>query len=298
MKTRAWISAMRFRTLPLALSSIGMGSFLALSNNVFQLKVMLWAGLTTILLQVLSNLANDYGDSINGADNETRIGPTRAVQSGIISAAAMKQAIYLFIILSLTSGIVLLSVSVGLATEEFYWFLGFGVLSIAAAYLYTAGSRPYGYAGLGDIMVLVFFGILGVMGSYFLYAQEINFKILLPAISVGALATGVLNINNIRDTDSDAKAGKHTIPVRFGHKAAIIYHWTLLLTAILSAGIYIYLVGLNSYSPLLLLGLPLLLLNGYRVSKVENNRDLDPYLKQLAMSSLLFMFSFGMAIVL
>lgn len=298
MKTKAWISAMRFRTLPLALSSIGMGSFLALSNNVFQIRVMLWAGLTTVLLQVLSNLANDYGDSINGADNDARIGPSRAVQSGIISPAAMKQAIYLFVILSLSSGIILLSISVGLATKEFYWFLGFGVLSIAAAYLYTAGSRPYGYAGLGDIMVLVFFGLLGVMGSYFLYAQEINFQIILPALSVGALATGVLNINNIRDIDSDAKAGKQTIPVRFGHKTAIIYHWTLLLTAILSAGSYIYLVGVNSYSPLLLIGVPLLLFNGYRVSKVETNQDLDPYLKQLAMSSLLFMLSFGLAIVL
>ena len=180
MKTRAWISALRLRTLPLALSSIGMGSFLAAADNVFKLNVLVWAALTTVFLQILSNLANDYGDSVNGADSEDRVGPTRAVQSGIISLAEMKIGIIIFVLLSLVSGIILLSETVGIGTNLFYWFMGFGVLSIVAAYTYTAGKRPYGYAGLGDIMVLIFFGILGVGGSYFLYALQINYQVILP----------------------------------------------------------------------------------------------------------------------
>ncbi|RLD24534.1 MAG: 1,4-dihydroxy-2-naphthoate octaprenyltransferase [Bacteroidetes bacterium] len=298
MKTRAWISALRLRTLPLALASIGMGSFLAAADHVFKLNVLIWAGLTTVFLQILSNLANDYGDSVNGADSEHRVGPTRAVQSGIISAAEMKVGIIIFILLSFVSGIRLLSETVGLGTKLFYWFLGFGVLSIVAAYTYTAGKRPYGYAGLGDIMVLIFFGILGVGGSYFLYALQIEYKIILPAISMGALATGVLNINNIRDIDSDIKAGKNTIPVRFGQKNATTYHWLLIIVATITAGAYIYIQGVSAYSFIWLLGLPLLFINGYKVATTPIQKDLDPYLKHLALSTLLFMITFGLAIVL
>jgi 1,4-dihydroxy-2-naphthoate octaprenyltransferase len=298
MKTQAWISALRLRTLPLALASIGMGSFLAAADHVFKLEVLVWAGLTTIFLQILSNLANDYGDSVNGADSEHRIGPERAVQSGVISIGEMKIGILTFVLLSLVSGIILLSETVGLGTSLFYWFLGFGVLSITAAYTYTAGNRPYGYAGFGDIMVLIFFGVLGVGGSYFLYALQIDYIIILPAISMGTLATGVLNINNIRDIDADTKAGKNTIPVRFGKKNAIIYHWLLIIIAIISAAAYIFLQGTSIYNLIWLPGLPLLFVNGYKVATTPLQKDLDPYLKQLALSTLLFMITFGLAIVL
>ena len=298
MKIKAWISAFRLRTLPLALSSIGMGSFLAVANHVFQFEVLLWAGLTTIFLQILSNLANDYGDTVNGADSIHRIGPERAVQSGAISISEIKVGILVFVFLSFASGIMLLTISVGFATKLFYWFMAFGVLSIAAAYTYTAGKRPYGYAGFGDIMVLIFFGILGVGGSYFLFARQIEVMIILPAISMGALAAGVLNINNMRDIDADRKAGKHTIPVRFGQHNAIIYHWLLLMLAIVSAATYILLHDLSYYNLIWLLGLPLLFLNGYSVATTKTQKDLDPYLKQLALSTLLFMITFGLAIVL
>ena len=298
MKTQAWISALRLRTLPLALASIGMGSFLAAADHVFKLNVLIWAGLTTIFLQILSNLANDYGDSVNGADSEHRVGPERAVQSGVITVAEMKIGILIFILLSLVSGIILLTETVGLGTSLFYWFLGFGILSIAAAYTYTAGNRPYGYAGFGDIMVLIFFGILGVGGSYFLYALQIDYKIILPAISMGALATGVLNINNIRDIDADAKAGKNTIPVRFGKQNAIIYHWLLIVLAIITSASYIFIQGISVYNLIWFLGLPLLFVNGYKVATTPLQKDLDPYLKQLALSTLLFMITFGLAIVL
>ncbi len=298
MNIRAWVSAIRLRTLPLALASIGMGSFLAAANGFFQVKILVWAAITTIFLQVLSNLANDYGDSVNGADSSHRVGPQRAVQSGVISLPAMQAGMLVFGVLSFITGIVLLAVSVGLGSRLFYWFLAFGVLSIAAAYSYTAGRKPYGYAGLGDLAVLVFFGFLGVGGTYFLYSQQINYLVLLPAYAMGALATGVLNINNMRDVEADSRAGKHTIPVRFGRARAVGYHWFLLLSAIGAAAGYVLNRPFAAGAFVWLLGVPFLLYNGYKVTVVEDHKDLDPYLKQLALSSLLFMLLFGLAITL
>jgi len=298
MKVRAWISAFRLRTLPLALSSIGMGSFLAAANNIFKSDVFLWSALTTVLLQVLSNLANDYGDTVHGADSELRVGPERAVQSGALSVGEIKTGIILFAVLSFLSGLYLLSITVGIGSSLFYWFLGFGLLSILAAYTYTAGSRPYGYAGLGDIMVMVFFGLLGVGGSYFLYGLSISYDIILPSVAMGALATGVLNINNIRDINADIEAGKQTIPVRFGKQKAVVYHWLLIITAILMSGTYILLHGLHLASLIWLLGIPLLIFNGYKIAIITTDKDLDPYLKQLALSTFVFMVFFGLAIII
>jgi len=166
LKLAAWISALRLRTLPLALSTVGAGSFLAIQNGQFTWPVFLWTVLTTVLLQILSNLANDYGDSQHGADSADRVGPTRAVQSGIISSTEMKYGVIVFIVLSLLSGLQLLNVAFGFGTTQFNVFLAIGILSIIAAYTYTAGKRPYGYAGFGDLMVLIFFGLVGVGGSY------------------------------------------------------------------------------------------------------------------------------------
>lgn len=298
MKIYAWISAFRLRTLPLALSSIGMGSFLAASNSIFRFDILLWSALTTVFLQILSNLANDYGDTVNGADNEHRVGPVRAVQSGALSVSEIKMGIAFFVVLSFVSGLFLLSITVGIGTPIFYWFLGFGILSIIAAYTYTAGSRPYGYAGLGDIMVLVFFGLLGVGGSYFLYDLTISYDIILPSIAMGALATGVLNINNMRDINSDVEAGKQTIPVRFGKRNAIIYHWSLIIMAILLSGVFIFIQGLHYASMIWLLGLPLLILNAYKISGIVDHKDFDPYLKQLALSTFAFMLFFGLSIII
>ena len=154
--TKAWLQAFRLRTLPLALSSILMGAFLAGSVGAFQWSIFLLCVFTTILLQILSNLANDYGDSIHGADHAERKGPSRAVQSGAISARQMKAAVVLFVFLSLSSGISLLLVSFGLDWNALLFFLGLGILSIAAAIAYTVGKKPYGYAGLGDFSVLIF----------------------------------------------------------------------------------------------------------------------------------------------
>ncbi len=288
---KSWIEAARPRTLPLALSCILMGSFLAIYQSVFDWRVFALACSTTILLQILSNFANDYGDTQNGADSEERVGPLRAVQSGEISAQSMLRAIILFVILSLISGISLLYLAFrGADSSIFWWFLGLGLLSILAAYTYTAGKKPYGYAGLGDISVLLFFGLLGVLGSNFLFTHRFVPVNILPALSCGLLATGVLNLNNIRDIASDTKAGKLTIPARIGKPGAVIYHWILLLGAMTSMVAFVLLRGDISWY--FLLAFPLFVLNGLKVLKLDNP---DPLLKQLALSTLLFVLLSGVS---
>ncbi len=297
MNTKAWISAFRLRTLPLALASIGMGSFLAASHHKFKVEVLLWASLTTIFLQVLSNLANDYGDTINGADNENRQGPTRAVQSGAISIASMKIAIGLLAILSFVSGLQLLHITVGLGSTAFYIFLAFGLASMAAAYFYTAGKNPYGYAGLGDVSVLLFFGFLAVLGTYFLHTGLFSWLNILPALSMGLFATAVLNVNNIRDIESDAEAGKRSIPVRLGYKNAVVYHIILLSVGFIAATSYVYLLPFE-YSRLVVLPAIIpLIINAKAIIKKTDPKSIDPYLKQMAVSTLVFMFLFGFSIL-
>ena len=292
-KKQAWLHAIRLRTLPLALSSILMGSILAAYQGSFRFEVFILAAITTIFLQILSNLANDYGDSIHGADSQDREGPVRAVQSGVISLASMKKAMILFAFLSLVGGLSLLFISLN-DWLLFFIFLGLGVLAIIAAVTYTSGSRPYGYAGLGDISVFIFFGLLGVSGTYFLHTLSLDWVNLFPAISLGLFSAAVLNINNIRDITSDSKAGKKSIPVRIGRDAAIAYNWSLILGGNLSIIIF---ASLESswwaLSPLLVL--PLMIKVGFGVRKGKNSSMIDPFLKKMAISTLLWVVVFGLA---
>jgi len=298
MNIKAWVSAFRLRTLPLALSSILMGAFLAAAYGHYKTSIFALSALTTIFLQILSNLANDYGDSVNGADHAERLGPKRAVQSGQISPTDMKKGIYFFVGLALVSGLSLLWVAFKDNLSLFFTFLGLGILAIIAAITYTAGKKPYGYAGLGDISVLIFFGWLGVAGSFFLYAQSFYLTLLLPATSCGLFAVGVLNINNIRDIQSDAMAGKRSIPVRIGRDKAVIYHW-LLLAIGFSCGIaYTLLNYASPYQWLFLITLPLFLINARAVKKFEDPQQIDPYLKQMAISTLQFVVTFGAGLLI
>jgi 1,4-dihydroxy-2-naphthoate polyprenyltransferase len=297
MTASAWIKAFRLRTLPLALSCIAMGGFLASAAGAFRWSIFLLCVLTTIFLQVLSNLANDYGDSIHGADSADRKGPSRAVQSGVISGRAMRNAIIVFVLLSFVSGVTLLIVSFGSNWRGILFFLALGLLSIAAAVAYTVGRKPYGYLGLGDISVFIFFGLVGVLGSYFLFTQSLSWKEFLPAASCGFFSVGVLNVNNIRDIDSDRKAGKYSVPVRVGREKAIVYHWTLLISGI-AAGIAYTIVNFESYSQFLfLLSLPLFLKNAVAIS-TRPSHALDPFLKQMALSTLAFVLLFGFGLLL
>ena len=302
-----WISAFRPRTLPLALASILTGGFLAKATGHFNGPVVALAAVTTILLQILSNLANDYGDSVNGADSVHRQGPLRAVQSGAITPAQMKRAMWGFGLAAFASGLVLLLVALGLAGA---WvllaFLALGLSAIWAAVNYTAGSRPYGYAGLGDVSVFIFFGLVGVGGTYFLQAyaqvpalpQALPLVVLLPAAALGCFATAVLNVNNIRDINSDKLAGKITVPVRLGPRHARRYHWLLLLLGVGAATLYVALTYHSPWQWLFVLALPLFAFNGYQVWARQEPPQLDPLLKQMALSTLVFTLLFGLGQVL
>lgn len=296
-QAKEWISAIRLRTLPLAMASIGLGSFLAAYDGKFSWLVLVLATLTTVFLQVLSNLANDYGDSKHGADSSERQGPSRAVQSGKIAPKSMKVAIYLFIGLSLTSGVLLLFVSIPSISLEFIGLLIVGLLAIGAALNYTMGKNPYGYAGFGDLFVILFFGFVGVMGTYYCHTGAINYTVLLPALSCGLLSTAVLNVNNIRDIVSDEKAGKLSIPVRIGRKNAVIYHWSLITLALGSTLVFVL---INYQSPmqfLFLISAPLLIYNCLQVTRIQDPKKLDPFLKQMAISTLFFIVAFGIGLV-
>jgi 1,4-dihydroxy-2-naphthoate octaprenyltransferase len=295
--TKAWLSAFRLRTLPLALSCIGMAGFLAAAANKFNGLIFFLCCLTTIFLQVLSNLANDYGDSVNGADHAERKGPKRAVQSGAITADQMKKGVIVFIFLCLISGISLLLISFGLDWNALLFFFILGLLSIAAAIAYTVGKKPYGYIGLGDISVLIFFGLVGVMGSLYLFTKSVSLLDVLPSLSCGLFSIAVLNINNVRDIESDRTAGKFSIPVRIGKAKASIYHWFLLLTGLLSSVIYVMMNYKSPWQFLFLLTAPLFVRIGLAVSR-KPSVELDPYLKQMALSTLLFVVLFGVGFLL
>lgn len=293
-KVSAWIAAARPRTLPLTLASILMGSFLAAKSDGFNWAIFGLSILTTIFLQILSNLANDYGDSVHGADGAHRQGPQRAVSSGEISPSAMKKAIVLLIALSLVAGVSLLYVAFGFDTKIFGFFFVLGLLCIAAAISYTMGKKPYGYAGLGDVSVLIFFGLVGVLGTFYLHTHKLPMAILLPALSCGLFATGVLNVNNIRDIESDRAAGKKSIPVRLGRKKAVNYHYALILGGLSLAIAYNLLQPQSIWQWMFLVTVPLFWTNLKAVSTKLKASELDPYLKQLAITALLFAISFGL----
>ena len=290
-----WISAMRLRTLPLAFASIGMGAFLAASHGGLRWPVFLLCLLTTLSLQILSNLANDYGDTVHGADNDQRSGPSRAVQTGAITRPQMKKAISIAVIVTLILGISLLLVA-GVSAKVFGAFIGLGLLAVVAAILYTNGVRPYGYRGLGDISVFLFFGLLGVLGTFYLQLGYVTWDLILPGAACGLFTVAVLNVNNIRDIDSDLLAGKYSIPARLGRSKATIYHLALLIIGLACALLYSYLHYTGPTQLLYLLMVPLLYVNGRAVITKLSSQELDPYLKQMAVSTLVFVLFFGIGI--
>ncbi|MBN2237945.1 MAG: 1,4-dihydroxy-2-naphthoate polyprenyltransferase [Bacteroidales bacterium] len=299
MQIKTWIHAFRLRTLPLALSSIAMGAFLAVFFDGFRWEISLLAALTTLFLQILSNLANDYGDAQKGTDNHHRIGPERTVQSGKISPAAMRKAMVLFVGFSLISGIVLIArATKGMDLQVGLLFLALGILAIAASIMYTVGKKAYGYSGLGDIFVFVFFGLLAVLGTYFLNTQSMRWDVLLPAISLGFFSTGVLNLNNLRDIQNDRNSGKNTIAVRLGVKLGKCYHYALILGGMLSALLFDLLNYQTFWMLLWMIPiLPLFLFDLIAISKITNLQELDPFLKKLALKTLLFVVTYGVCLM-
>ncbi len=294
----AWIEAFRLRTLPLALSAIFMGSFLAMADGRYFAPVIGMAVLTTLFLQILSNLANDYGDLLKGTDNADRVGPKRAVQSGRISLRQIKSAIILFAMLSFVSGLGLLYVSLGNHFLTALLFLALGLAAIAASIKYTAGSHAYGYQGLGDLFVFIFFGLVAVLGTYYLNSLQFQWRLLLPASAMGFLSTGVLNLNNMRDMDNDRTSGKHTIASRLRYDKARIYHAMLILLALIFVTLYVLLDFHSVWNFLFVLTVPLFVRDLFLIFRTEDKAKLDPFLKRLALSTLLFSILFGVGICL
>ena len=299
MDVKSYIEAARLRTLPLSVSGIIVGSFIAASKGLFNWKIFGLALLTTIGFQIISNFANDYGDGIKGTDNDDRVGPERAIQSGAITPNQMKTAIVVTSIITFLIAILLIYISFG--KNDFLNLIIFfclGIASIAAAIKYTVGKKAYGYSGFGDVFVFMFFGLLSVMGSYYLYTKQLDITILLPAFSVGFLSIGVLNLNNMRDRASDMKSGKRTLVVKIGSDSAKYYHYYLLVTAYLFALLYT-IVNYNSSYQLLFLITFLPIIKHFKV--VYNNKKpklLDPELKKLAITTFLFSILFGLGLVL
>jgi 1,4-dihydroxy-2-naphthoate octaprenyltransferase len=294
-----WLHAFRLRTLPLALSSTFLGSFLAYSKGKFSLPVFFLASLTTLFLQMLSNLANDYGDGIKGIDNNNRIGPERVMQSGRVTTKAMKRMIILFVIFSLLSGIAL--IFTGLPQYPAYKILVFlflGLSAIVAAVKYTIGKKPYGYIGLGDIFVFIYFGIVGVCGTFYLHTGFFDPWVLLPASTIGLFSSGVLNINNLRDIKSDAESGKRTLVVRLGVKAAKVYHVVLVSVAVILSVIYTAVFFRSPVQLLFMVTLPFLLVEVKNVFQNSIPVDLNSELKRLAFTTFAFSITFGLGLIL
>ncbi len=295
---RVWMEAFRLRTLPLALSTIFTGSFLAIADGKARWGVIALALLTTLFLQILSNLANDYGDALKGTDNAQRVGPERTVQSGRISARQMKSAIIVFAMLSFVSGVGLLYVALGDHLITALLFLALGLAAIAAAIKYTTGTHAYGYRGWGDLFVFLFFGLVAVLGTYYLNSLQFHWLLLLPASAMGLLSTGVLNLNNMRDMDNDRASGKHTVASRLGYKKARIYHVVLIVMAWLLALAYVIVNFHSGWNFLFVLSLPFFTRDLIQILRTKDKTRLDPFLKRLALSTLLFSILFGVGICL
>jgi 1,4-dihydroxy-2-naphthoate polyprenyltransferase len=285
-----WIAAARLRTLPLAIGGMLLAASLATFDGVFSWRIFTLALITAILLQVLSNFANDYGDFAKGTDAQNR--PDRAVASGAISGKSMFRAVILMALLTFLSGIFLLHEAFGSFNIKLLLWLVVGLAAIAAAVKYTMGKNPYGYAGKGDLMVFVFFGLILVWGARYLYGQEITTDYILgalPAIAYGSLCVAVLNVNNIRDIENDKANNKITIAVRFGRKKAVRYQLFLYIISIL--GFVSFAVVKNHYLSLAVLTLPCTLLFIHYKKVNRSNLDRETYnvlLKKLALLTLLF----------
>ncbi|WP_311418359.1 1,4-dihydroxy-2-naphthoate polyprenyltransferase [Haemophilus parahaemolyticus] len=292
-----WFSTARPKTLPLALASIIIGSALAYWAGKFDLITTLLAFITTILLQVLSNFANDYGDHVKGSDTAERIGPLRAIQHGAITGEQLKMAVVILSALSFISGAAL-SFYAYEGIEDLLVFLGLGVISIVAAITYTVGKKAYGYLGLGDLFVLIFFGFVAVIGVFYLQAHSLPLMVFIPAFGCGLLSVAVLNINNLRDINQDRKAGKNTFIVRIGSKNGRIYHAILLALAVISYLIFAILNFEHWYNYLFLLAVPLLVKHGLFVYRHQDPIELRPILGQMAGLALITNLLFSLGIFL
>ncbi|MEP2689930.1 1,4-dihydroxy-2-naphthoate octaprenyltransferase [Maribacter dokdonensis] len=285
-KVKAWLNAARLRTLPLSISGIFVGTALAAYYGATNVTIFILALCTTIGLQVTSNFANDYGDGVKGTDGDDRIGPKRALQSGLLTAAELKRGIYISIVINAVLIISLIFISFGIKDVLYpVVFLVLGALAIWAAIKYTVGKSAYGYQGLGDVFVFIFFGLVSVLGSMFLYLKFIDLFAVLPAIAIGLLSVGVLNLNNMRDIKSDTAVGKNTLAVKMGLSKAKKYHYTILVVSFLCLFYFLFTTNASQLRYVSLVGYLPILVHLRKVALTDKAAELDPELKKLALST-------------
>ena len=295
MNIKHWIQAARLRTLPLSVSGIIVGSAYAYYQGISDWRIVVLALLTTLGLQVLSNYANDYGDGVKGTD-DNRIGEKRLVAAGVITAQQMKKAVIITAVLTFIIALLLIYVAFG--KENFAFSLIFillGIGSIGAAIKYTVGKSAYGYSGFGDLFVFIFFGLVSVIGSNFLFTHFIDWKLFLPASAIGLLSVAVLNLNNMRDIENDKIAGKNTLVVKMGLKWAKKYHKIILVIGMLSFMIFSLLIK-SSLLPVLLINIPIIM-HMNKVNKSEKYKDFDPELKKVALSTFALSLIFWLTLI-
>ena len=293
-KFKPWISAFRLRTLPLSVSGIVIASCMAYYNGFFKISIFIFALLVTISLQVLSNLANDYGDGVKGTDNEDRIGPERAIQSGEITPFEMFNAIKINILIIILFTFLLIYSA--FSTLNFlYSFLYFvlAIVCIYSAVRYTIGTTAYGYRALGDIMVFIFFGIISVMATYFLFSRQLDHILIFPACILGLLSAGVLNLNNMRDIETDKVSNKITVAVKLGVKKAKVYHIVLIITAIVLSILFAVLYYRSFSNFIFMIVFIPLIKHIITINKIEDPKLFDPQLKVLAISTFVFALLLG-----
>lgn len=289
-----WLNAFRLRTLPLSISGILIGSALSYKSDSFDAILFVLAIFTVLFLQVLSNLANDLGDTLKGTDNENRIGPERSTQTGAISREKMKIAIYIFATLSLFFGGILAYLGTReMSIEVQITFFILALACMLAAVGYTMGKNAYGYLGLGDLFVFMFFGFLSVCGIYILMVKHFHWQVILPALSVGLLSTAVLNLNNMRDHVNDAACGKNTLVVKIGFENALKYHFALVLTPILTTVSY---SALTNHWWCLLALLSYVILSKHILYVIQNPipEKLDSQLGKVAISTFIYAVLFSL----
>ena len=298
---KTWIKASRPRTVLLSFSGVLLGGFLAIktgpSTGSGTWLCLLFCALTAILLQVLSNLANDYGDFKKGTDGAKRVGPQREMQSGAITDREMRLGIAIVSGMCLVSGALLIFVFAKLSWQELAVFAALGLGAVLAALLYTLGKHPYGYQGLGDLFCFLFFGWAAVAGTYYLATKSLDFSVLLPASAMGFLSNAVLNINNMRDVENDRASGKNSLVVKLGLRKAFIYHCLLIGGAFVCLTIYLVLHHAAWYSYLFLL-LAILFIKDLIAIKKTKPELLDPFLGRQVKHSFLLVVVYGILLML
>jgi 1,4-dihydroxy-2-naphthoate octaprenyltransferase len=299
---KTWMKAARPRTLLLSFSGVLLGGFLAYSvgpSTGSGTLTIAFCALTAILLQVLSNFANDYGDFKKGVDGIHRKGPQRELQSGAITEKEMRHGIVVTAFLCFISGGLLLLTFLLAQTSwtEVLIFAALGLGAVLAALFYTLGKHPYGYRGLGDLYCFLFFGWAAVAGTFYLATKALDFSILLPATAMGFLSNAVLNINNMRDYENDMASGKNSLVVKLGLKKAFVYHCLLIVGAFVCLTVFLILKGTPFYTYAFWLLFPLFLKDLLAIKKTKPEQ-LDPFLGRQVKHSFLLVLVFGALLLL